>query len=577
MPLEMRKTSQWWYGRYNVGGKVHCVNLQVRIEGKRPASISDENTDKEFERSKGRAMEKFESMFRDAKNRKDSAEYVQKLHEIRMGRRIESIPLKDFAKEWDKSARKRTGSERYVKEMHSLFGRFVKHVQTKHKDASTLADVTPAIAEGFMASEKERKVSGRTYNAALILLRSAFKVLSQKANIAQNPFADIMTADEKTTHRQPFTQDELQAILKAAERDPFIRPIIITGVCTAMRRGDCCLLRWEDVDLKERFVRVKTAKTGETVEIPMFPVLHKELSAIAPGPGAMKMKAIKENYCFPQQAKMYLENAHGITYRVKRVLETAGFFDLSENEEEKGETEPVVEDLRPVLPADELLERGLKVLAEVPETEMDAVKRQAIMDVFKAYVAGDKLPAIAKQLVMSKSTVSKYLHEMERRTGLRVLRVTKKERPTRRLGGLSSARKGGGLRRASIRDFHSFRVTWITLALAAGVPMELVTRVTGHQTVNVVLKHYFRPGREDFRQAIEGAMPKLLMESSQPDAQKKSPGELLEEALTRLERIPVPTGKDGAPWKQEQAAIVALIKQAKELVDGRVLRERPTG
>ena len=29
----------------------------------------------------------------------------------------------------------------------------------------------------------------------------------------------------------------------------FIRPIIVTGMCTAMRRGDCCLLEWKDVDL----------------------------------------------------------------------------------------------------------------------------------------------------------------------------------------------------------------------------------------------------------------------------------------------------------------------------------------
>ena len=53
-------------------------------------------------------------------------------------------------------------------------------------------------------------------------------------------------------------------------------------------------------------------------------------------------------------------------------------------------------------------------------------------------------------------------------------------------------------RRASVRDFHSFRVTWVTLALTAGVPVELVQKVTGHKTVEVVLKHYFQPGREGF-------------------------------------------------------------------------------
>ena len=80
--------------------------------------------------------------------------------------------------------------------------------------------------------------------------------------------------------------------------------------------------------------------------------------------------------------------------------------------------------------------------------------------------------------------------------------------------GLQTERENGK-RRASVRDFHSFRVTWITLALAAGVPLELVQRVTGHRTVEVVMKHYFRPGREDFRQVLLTAMPKMLAEGGQ--------------------------------------------------------------
>ena len=67
-----------------------------------------------------------------------------------------------------------------------------------------------------------------------------------------------------------------------------------------------------------------------------------------------------------------------------------------------------------------------------------------------------------------------------------------------------------------MRDFHSLRVTWVTLALTAGVPLELVQRVTGHRTTDVVLKHYFRPGQEDFRLALEGAMPTLLTASAMP-------------------------------------------------------------
>ena len=72
-----------------------------------------------------------------------------------------------------------------------------------------------------------------------------------------------------------------------------------------------------------------------------------------------------------------------------------------------------------------------------------------------------------------------------------------------------TARKHGQ-RAASIRDWHALRTTFVTLALSAGVPLELVRRVTGHATVEIVLKHYFRPGRAEFKAALTGAMPAVL-------------------------------------------------------------------
>lgn len=45
---------------------------------------------------------------------------------------------------------------------------------------------------------------------------------------------------------------------------------------------------------------------------------------------------------------------------------------------------------------------------------------------------------------------------------------------------------------------------------SSAVPLELVQKVTGHRTTDIVLKHYFQPGREEFRRALQSAMPKLL-------------------------------------------------------------------
>jgi integrase len=90
--------------------------------------------------------------------------------------------------------------------------------------------------------------------------------------------------------RKPFAPDELRAILEAARKDEFLRPIVITGMCTAMRRGDCCLLEWKDVDLERNFISVKTAKTGQTVAIPIFPLLQEELRS---------RKGKRAGYVFP--------------------------------------------------------------------------------------------------------------------------------------------------------------------------------------------------------------------------------------------------------------------------------------
>ena len=123
-----------------------------------------------------------------------------------------------------------------------------------------------------------------------------------------------------------------------------------------------------------------------------------------------------------------------------------------------------------------------------------------------------------------------------------------------------SAERKTGLRRASVRDFHSFRVTWITIALAAGVPMELVTRVTGHKTVDVVLKHYFRPGREEFRRAIEGAMPQMLTngEGAGGGKMKTAKEQVLGICATLLKRGP--SARSGQAWKKDVAQIVALVE-----------------
>ncbi len=419
MSIELRtgrggKLRPQWYGRYEVNGKRFTINLGVKVGGKPPASLSlrDEG-DSSFERSRTLAQAKLDQITEEARRRTDSVHLVERLYEIKTGEKIQSVKLVDLPTEWSRIPRKREPNERYAAQCRSTLARFASFIRDQNPQADELGHVTRSLARAFMEAEAARGVTAKTWNDTLKLLRAACKYLLPAGSV--NPFSDVPTRETETVFRKPFSPEELKAILDAAQDDDFIRPILVTGICTAMRRGDCCLLKWADVDLPQRFITVKTAKTGVTVAIPIFPMLFDEL-AHRPRNGSA--------FVFPEQAAMYEDNPDGITWRVRKVFGVAGFKDAAED--------------------------GTETCEDV--AQYDASK-----------IGGD-IHAIRKQ----------------------------------------------GLRRASVRDFHSFRVTWVTLALTAGVPLELVQKVTGHKTVDVVLKHYYQPGREAFRRALQSAMPQLL-------------------------------------------------------------------
>lgn len=477
-------------------GKRHFARLDVPVEGTPPAKLSEKSDDEEFEASRVKALAAFDKFVAKWDEQHRPEDLVQEIHRVKFGHRIGNIPLPHLCKAWKEIPRKRQPKESYVQWAEGIFRRFLDFVSEEFPRVKEMAAVDRKVAEAFMRSEDKRKISPKTFNAELILMRGAFEHLREDAGMLTNPFAKIVAKDSDMVHRKPFTHEELLAVLAAARGDGLMYPLILVGACTAMRRGDACLLKWADVDLKNRYIRVKTSKTGETVEIPMFPILQELLEARAAEKG-------KGPYVLPELAAMYEANPDGVNRRLKQVFRDAGFLD-----------------------ADELQE-------------------------------------------------------------------LKKKEPDRVIVHRGEMHAGGGhrLQAASLRGFHSFRVTWITMALAAGVPLELVQRVTGHQTTQVVLKHYFRPGREDFRKAIEGAMPALLMGKSVGRGQLASAFAKAPADMAGREREPVVYEEEATPAAMIRAGIEALegmtgknwetkrdealraFRKAAEWVEGRILHE----
>jgi integrase len=408
MSLQLEpKKSKWWYGRLVVNGRKINKNLGVEVRGMPPPTLAQIG-DPVFERSRSKAQAALDKFQLELKKRSTAEELVQTIYEIRTGGRISSIALDEIGTRWKSLPRRRPLNERYLAQAESWIGKFVKFVAETNPAVHEMAQVQSTMARAYMNAEGHRGVAPKTYNSILIFLRSCFEALKEEGGIPKNPFTGIPTREENTVFRKPFDVDELEQILNAAKSDPFVRPIIIASVCTAMRRGDCCLLLKTAVDMPSRFINVKTSKTGELVQIPIFPLLHDVFE---------KLEANDSPYMFPEQALKYKVNPDLITVRVRRVLRVAGFLDLKD--------------------------------------------------------------------------------------------ATSEEERNKARGEIHQERTQG-LRKASIRDFHSFRVTWVTLALTAGVPLEIVQKVTGHRTAGIVMKHYFQPGREEFRRTLANKMPALI-------------------------------------------------------------------
>jgi integrase len=518
MSLEIRKSSHWWYGVFRVDGRKTVINLGVPITGKRPPKRTMLGDD-EFERSRGRAQEAYRVLRRKMREDRTGEKSLKKLAEMKTGKPVSFPKLADLPALWEAIPRRKAPNPVYANQCKLRLAAFADFAVRSQRGIRDFVEVKPDTAKAFMAAEAERGVAPKTWNDILKLLRATFKHLHPHLNEGSNPFHGIVTKATETVNREPFTVEELKAITEACADDDFIRPVIVTGMCTAMRRGDCCLLKWKDVDSKEGFITVKTAKTGETVDIPMFPMLREELEKARAAAGQSK-------FCFPEAAEMYRNNPDGITWRVKQVLARA----LGPEAVDEGR-------LLPAVSPDETRSRGLAYIDSLGDTPKAARMRA----VFTAYIDGQGINEVMASTGASGGSVSGHLNEIAGAIGCPVVRGRTVGPKTDTL----QVEREKGQRRASVRDFHSFRVTWITLALAAGVPLELVQRVTGHRTVEVVVKHYFRPGREDFRSAIMRAMPRMLADGAERSVK--------EEMLAIVDRM------SGKTWKRDSQRLRELL------------------
>jgi len=291
-----------------------------------------------------------------------------------------------------------------------------------------------------------------------------------------------------------------------------------------MRRKDCCFLRWDAVDLEAGFITVKTSKTGQVVDIPMANMLRAEIE---------NQRGNGSDYVFPDAKLLYDADPSAITRRFKAILRLAGFDDGCPATTER-KTDPCTDE--------EIYRAASK--------NYTGEKLARIRAVLPVYLAGNCVEKTAKLAGVSQSSVSLYLNELEGHLGKAFIRgkcrpVQCVALPTR---GRINEERIHGKNRASVRDFHSFRTTFVTLALMRGLPIDIVRKITGHQTADIVTKHYFRPEREQLKAAMQKALPGLLTSAAKPFTPAERAAEVLRSA-------------DAKNWREQIDAALKILEQ----------------
>ena len=126
-----------------------------------------------------------------------------------------------------------------------------------------MPDITPANISALLLSMQMEGLAHATVIKHYSLLSTFFKMAYLNDAIPRNPMDKVERPKprkgEKTGGEvDAFTADELSYILQCLEGEPLQWRLYVSLLLeTGIRRGECCALRWEDINMESRSITIK--------------------------------------------------------------------------------------------------------------------------------------------------------------------------------------------------------------------------------------------------------------------------------------------------------------------------------
>jgi len=313
--------------------------LQYRIAGKKHRQCLDTSDPDEAEQKRLKIMAPFmvsdeKEAIRTMKQRLEAAD--EKLAEINRER---NPPLTvDHAwQAYVASVNRPDSGPRTLKGYASQWTLFAEWIKERHPSCVPLANIGRDIAEtyaGYLlhkdtfpvsvspapsSGEEQKPTAGRvkpafstnTYNKHIRVLELVFRVLADKAGLTMNPWSNIARKTEIKDSRRELTVKELNTICNNASGE--LQVLLALGIYTGLRLGDCCTLRWSEVDIDRRIILRVPNKTSRRKDIPVHIPIHPTLFAVL----EQKPARERQGYVLPGFAAKYQNNSSDVAKELR--------------------------------------------------------------------------------------------------------------------------------------------------------------------------------------------------------------------------------------------------------------------
>lgn len=141
-----------------------------------------------------------------------------------------------------------------------------------------LVSVRPSEVQAW-AADLSRTQSVATARHSLGVLRRVFDYAVRDGAIQRNPAAGIRLSKVQGNDPRPLTHDQLWRLAEKVEevRDRLL--VLVAGYC-GLRWGELAALRWSDVDLQSRTLRVARAYSEEAPRGELSPVKNHQARTV---------------------------------------------------------------------------------------------------------------------------------------------------------------------------------------------------------------------------------------------------------------------------------------------------------